>query len=77
LERGGTEPALLYRQCNENHELGRGYFVQNRIISAVKRAEFISGRMLYITVSNHWRDFIVPNVHAPTEDTIDYVKGSF
>jgi hypothetical protein len=34
----------LCRNGNENHELGTGYFAHTGIISAVKRAEFVSGR---------------------------------
>jgi hypothetical protein len=32
--------------------------------------------MLYILVRGHWCD-IVLNVHAPTEDKIDDMKGNF
>jgi hypothetical protein len=49
-DRGGTEPAgentLFYRKVNHNHELGRLFFRT----SAVKRVEFVSDRMSYITL---------------------------
>jgi hypothetical protein len=39
-DRGDTEPAdertFFYGQGNEKHELGRGFFVHKRILSAVK-----------------------------------------
>jgi hypothetical protein len=42
-ERAG-EYTFLYGNGNENHELGTGIFVHKRIISAVKRVEFVSVR---------------------------------
>jgi hypothetical protein len=48
-----------------------------RIISAVKRVEFISDRMSYIILSGGWCHIIILNVHAPIEDKTDYVKDSF
>jgi hypothetical protein len=50
--RGGTELAdeitFVYGRGNKNHELGTCFFVHKRIISAIKRIEFISDRMSHI-----------------------------
>jgi hypothetical protein len=46
-------------------------------MSAVKRAGFIYDRMSYIILRGRWCDVIVLTVHAPTEDKINYMKGSF
>jgi hypothetical protein len=48
-----------------------------RIITAVKRVEFVSDRMSYIMLRGRWCHIIVLNVRAPTEDKTDDVKGSF
>jgi hypothetical protein len=46
---GGTEPAseytiFIFEKGNDNHELGTGFFVHKRIISAVRKEEFVSDR---------------------------------
>jgi hypothetical protein len=43
----------------------RLFSVHKRIISAVKRIEFVSDRMSYIILRGRWCDIIVLNVHAP------------
>jgi hypothetical protein len=76
---GGTEPVdeytFFYRKGNENHEIGTCSFVHKRIISAVKRVEFVSDGTSYIVLRGGQCDIIILNVHSPTEDKIDDMKG--
>jgi hypothetical protein len=69
----------LNQQVNMRFSMERvmGLFVHKRIISAVKRVEFVSDRRSLITPRGRWRDIIVLNVYASTEDKIDDKKSSF
>jgi hypothetical protein len=51
-----------------------GLFVHKRIISAVKRVEFVSDWMSYIILRGRWCHIIVLNLYAPTEDKTDDMK---
>ena len=53
-----------------------GFFVHHRIVSAIKRTEFVSDRVLYIVLRVHWCN-IVLNMHAPSEEKSDDSEDSF
>jgi hypothetical protein len=73
-EGSGTEPVreytFFYRMGNENHELGTGFFMRKRIMSSVKRIEFVSDRITYIILRGYWCRIILLNIHSPAEDKI-------
>jgi exonuclease III len=79
-DKGSSEWAedytFIYGAGNEDHQLGTGLFVLKRIISAVRRVEFVSDRMSYIILRGRWCNIIVVNVHAPCEDRSDDIKDS-
>jgi hypothetical protein len=80
-EGGGIEPAgeytFFYGKGNQSLELGTGFSVHKRNISAVKRIEFVTDMLSYIILRGRWCHMIALNVHAPTEDKTDEVKESF
>jgi len=53
------------------------FFVHRRRISAVKRVKFVSDRLSYTRLRGRWRNIIVVNVHAPSEEKSDESKDSF
>jgi exonuclease III len=71
-ETGGTERAEDYTFfCGQgigDHQLGTGFFVQKRIVSAFSKVEFVSDRMSYIILRGLWCNIIVLEVHALCED---------
>jgi hypothetical protein len=80
-EKGGTERAedytLFYGEGNGDQQSGTGFFVHKRIVSAVRKVEFISDRMSYVILRGRWCSIIFLNVHTPCEDKGYGEKDSF
>jgi hypothetical protein len=57
--------------------LEQDFFVHHRIISAVKRVDFVSDRVSYIVLKGRWCNIIVLNVHAPSEEKSDDSRAVF
>jgi hypothetical protein len=66
-DKGGTVRArdynFFYGKGNKNHQMGKGFIVHHRIVSAVTRAQFVSNRVSYMVLRDHWFNIIVLNVH--------------
>jgi hypothetical protein len=67
---------FLWQRAGKS-SIGNRFFVHQRIVSAIKRVEFLSARMSYIVLRGRWCNIIVLNAHAPTEEKGDDPKDSF
>jgi hypothetical protein len=63
-------------QGNENHQVGAGYSIFERIISAVKRVEFVGSGVLYIVLRGCWCDAGILNAYVPIVHEMGGACGS-
>jgi hypothetical protein len=56
---------------------GQGFFVHHKIVSAVKRVEFVSDRDSYIVLRGRWFNTIDLNMHVPSKDKSNDSKDRF
>jgi hypothetical protein len=62
---------FFYGKGNEDHQVGTGFFVHYRIVSAGKRLGFVSDRVSYTVLRGRWCNIIVLNGHAQSENKSD------
>ena len=51
--------------------------MHRRLVSAVKRIEFVSDRLSYIVLRGCWLHIILVTVHVPSEEKSEELKDSF
>jgi hypothetical protein len=66
---------LLWQRAGKSSIENR-IFCHQRVVSTIKRAEFVSDRMSYIVLRGRWCNIIVLNAHTPTEEKRDDSKDS-
>jgi exonuclease III len=77
-EKGEAEDYIFfYGEGNGGHQIRRGFFVHKRIVSVLRRVEFVGDRMSNIILRGRRCNLIVLNVHAPCDDKSDDVKDNF
>jgi hypothetical protein len=66
----------IYGKGKEKHQVKTEYFVQHRIVLAVKRVEYVSDRIAYVVLRGRWCNIIALNVNAPSEEKSDNSRDS-
>jgi exonuclease III len=68
---------FFYGNGNKNHALGAGFLIHHRIITAVKRVDFVSDWTSYTVLRGCWCNVIVLNLHVTSEEKSDDSKDNF
>ena len=64
-------------KSNRKSSTGNRIFVHHRIVSAVKRVEFVSDRMSYTVLKGRWCNTVIFSMHAANEKESNDSKDSF
>ena len=73
-EQGGL---FFLRKRKRKSSIGKRVFAHHRILSAVKRVEFVSDRVSYIVLRGRWFNIIFLSVYAPSEGKSMIQKNVF
>jgi len=68
---------IFYGNTNDNHQLGTGYFVNQRGETAVKRVEIVSDRKSYIVLRRLWCNIILLFVKGRSVEKSDDLNDRF
>jgi len=68
---------FFYEKGKENNKLRTGFFVHNRIVSAVNRVEFVSDRISYLALRGRWCNFVLLNEQDSTKEKREDLLDSF
>jgi hypothetical protein len=74
--RTGNYSLILWKR-KRKPSVAKRIFVHHRLISTVKRVDFVSDRTSYIVLRGHWCNIIVLNVHAKKKKKSDDSKNIF
>ena len=67
----------MWKRKRKSSIWSRFFFVHHKIVSAVKRVEFVSDKVSCIVLRGRLSNIIVLNVHEPNEEKSDDSKDSF
>ncbi|XP_026827597.1 craniofacial development protein 2-like [Ooceraea biroi] len=67
----------LHYGGSETHSFGVGFFINNKISSAIRNIRFVNERLGLLVVQGRWYKIAIINAYAPTEDKEDEIKDGF
>jgi hypothetical protein len=72
----GAGDLIFFRQWYKTSQWGLTFFANQRVVSAVKKVEFVSAIMSHIVLGGWWFCDDIPNVPTPTVEKVN-TKGGY